>query len=79
MYPEFEDIMIKHILEKRSLIEKELISLAEADSGLKSQVQSVLELFASLSAREKEARRVTSQSKHLAVFASVAQRANLST
>ena len=75
-YAEFEGIMIKHFLEKRSLIEKELKSWAEADSRLASQVQSVLKLFASLSAREKEARRDV---KHLAAFASVAQRANLST
>jgi hypothetical protein len=71
--------MIKHFLEKRSLIEKELKSWAEEDSRLKSQVQSVLELFASLSAREKEARRGASRFKHSAAFASVAQRTNLST
>eukprot|EP00804_Cyclotella_cryptica_P002595 CCRYP_010428-RB/>CCRYP_010428-RB protein AED:0.04 eAED:-0.04 QI:0/-1/0/1/-1/1/1/0/335 len=63
-YPEFEGVMVKHFLEKRSLIEKELKSWAQEDSRLKSQVQSVLELFDRLSAREKEARRGGSRSKH---------------
>ncbi|KAL3804166.1 hypothetical protein HJC23_013685 [Cyclotella cryptica] len=51
-YPEFEGGMVKHFLEKRSLIEKELLE----DSRLMSQVQSVLELFERLSTREKEVR-----------------------
>lgn len=58
-YPEFEAIMIKHFLEKRSLIEVELKSWSRQDSSLQKDYRSVLDLFARLAAREKESKRVS--------------------
>jgi len=68
-YPEFEGIMIKHFLEKRYLIERELKAWAKEDTRLWRQVESVLDLFKCLAAREKEARRGASRSKPSSAFA----------
>ncbi|KAL7488491.1 hypothetical protein ACHAWX_000225 [Stephanocyclus meneghinianus] len=70
--------MIKHFLEKRTLIEKEIQSWAKEDLRLKAQVQSVLKLLDSLSALEKEDRRGSSQYKRSVVYTQVAQLMNLS-
>jgi ubiquitin-protein ligase len=70
-YPEFEAVMIKHFLEKRSLIEVELKSWAKQDSSLLVQVQSVLDLFARLASRGKTTRRKSSRPKQPPKFASI--------
>ena len=64
-YPEFEAILVKHFLEKRSMIEVEFKSWAKQDASLKKPVQNVLDSFARLAAREKEAKRRVSRPKQL--------------
>lgn len=52
-YPEFELAMIKHFLEKRSLIQKELWAWVKDDQSLSPQVSRVCDLFGRLSSRER--------------------------
>lgn len=71
--------MIKHLSEKHSLIERELKSWAEEGLSLKSQVQSILVLFAHLFAWEKETMRGISQVNISVAAALQSTRMNVST
>lgn len=55
-YVEFESVMIKHFLEKRSLIQKELWSWVKDDASLAPSVSKVCDLFEQLSNRERGSR-----------------------
>lgn len=52
-YIEFEPVMIKHFLEKRSLIQKELWSWVKEDSTLAPKVSKICDLFEQLDKRER--------------------------
>ena len=52
-YAEFERAMIKHFLEKRSLIQKELWSWVKDDGSLAKSVTNVCNLLAQLASRER--------------------------
>mmetsp|Transcript_9340 Transcript_9340/g.13873 ORF Transcript_9340/g.13873 Transcript_9340/m.13873 type:complete len:556 (-) Transcript_9340:128-1795(-) len=56
-YVEFEQAMIKHFLEKRSLIQKELWIWAKEDESLSACVSNVCTLLESLSNRERNSKR----------------------
>ena len=70
-HPEFEAIMIKHFLEKRSMIEVVLKSWAKADASLIKPVQQVKDLFTRLASREKRVRKDASKPKKPRPYASV--------
>ena len=52
-YVEFEPVMIKHFLEKRSLIQKELWSWVKEDSTLAPKVSKICDLLEQLDKRER--------------------------
>mmetsp|Transcript_19513 Transcript_19513/g.39525 ORF Transcript_19513/g.39525 Transcript_19513/m.39525 type:complete len:309 (+) Transcript_19513:902-1828(+) len=62
-YPEFESVMVKHFLEKRSLIEREIGKWAAKDTSLSPRVSRVRSLLAQLAQREREAKREASRAK----------------
>ena len=71
-YPEFEDVMKKHFLEKRSLIEKEIRQWSSEDPTLVGRVQRICSLLAQLAQTEREARRAASRAKKAGVIAAAA-------
>lgn len=74
-YPEFESAMIKHFLEKRSLIQKELWSWVKEDNGQATRVSNVCNLMERLSQRERGASR---KKRPRATMSAIAVRANQS-
>ena len=71
-YPEFEEAMKKHFLEKRSLIEKEIRQWSSEDPTLVGRVQRICSLLAQLAQTEREARRAASRAKKAGVIAAAA-------
>ena len=72
-YPEFEEAMKKHFLEKRSLIEKEIRQWSSEDPTLVGRVQRICSLLAQLAQTEREARRAASRAKKAGVIAAAAK------
>jgi len=62
-YPEFQEAMKSHFLEKRSLIEREIRQWSTDDPTLVSKVEHVCNLLAQLVQTEREARRAASRAK----------------
>lgn len=62
-YVEFESVMIKHFLEKRSIIQKELWTWVRDDHKLAAKVGNICFLFEQLSDRERGAARQSKKSK----------------
>ncbi len=60
-YPEFEDVMKKHFLEKRFLIENELRTWAKEDRSLSPRVSNICKLLSQLAG--DDSKKKTSRSK----------------
>lgn len=67
-YPEFEPVLIRHFLEKRTLIEREIRNWAAEDASLSTRVDSICSLLAQLAQRERAAKREASRAKRAGAF-----------
>ena len=70
-YPEFETVMVKHFLEKKNMIEREIGQWAAEDASLCAKVSRVCSLLAQLAQREREAKREASCARRANALAAV--------
>mmetsp|Transcript_5580 Transcript_5580/g.15700 ORF Transcript_5580/g.15700 Transcript_5580/m.15700 type:complete len:560 (+) Transcript_5580:30-1709(+) len=71
-YPEFEEVIKKHFLEKRSLIVKEIRQWSSDDPTLVTRVERICSLLAQLAQADREARRAASRAKRAGAVAAAA-------